>query len=374
MHVIDSLAPGGAERMLLDIVNNLDYEKYRVSVCVTRTNQTLSNELHANIEFKTLGRKWRFDPQGFTEFKQFSDQQDVDVYHVHGRSSYSFVLLAQFLGFCNAPIVFHDHYGSLHIDNSVPLWFKYFGAKALSHYIGVCDGLSSWAASAGVPGGKISVVGNGLDLSRFDKIEALNLHNLLAIPRDKPIGIVVGTIREDKGLDLLIDACTHFNLEDMPYFVIVGTEFDDDFNRNCKNRIKELGLHEHFKFAGIQENALAWIKGADFAVMPARSESGPLVLIEYMMCGVPFAAFNVGWVSNLISQRLPDYFAKPGSIVQLYHRMIEILESAPDELIERIQKSKKLAKDLFDIKTRVPLLMDVYDSIINYQNGSVKSG
>jgi len=367
MHVIDSLAPGGADRMLLDIVNNLDIEKYRVSVCITRSNQALSSELHSDIPFITLGRKWRFDPEGFTGFKQFSDQQDVDVYHVHGRSSYSFVLLARLLGFCKAPIVFHDHYGSLHIDNSVPLWFKVFGAGALAHYIGVCEGLASWAADAGVPEEKITVVGNGLDLSRFEKIKALNLHSLVNIPVDKPIGIVVGTIRADKGLDLLIDACMHFNHEDMPYFVIVGTEFDDDFNRTCKNKLKGAGLESYFKFAGIQENALAWIKGADFAVMPARSESGPLVLIEYMLCEVPFVAFNVGWVSNLVQKYLPDNFADPGEIEQLYSRIMACLVITPEEMKNRIKRGKKFAEELFDIKDRIPLITDIYQKILNPQ-------
>jgi glycosyltransferase involved in cell wall biosynthesis len=260
--------------------------------------------------------------------------------------------------------VFHDHFGSLHLDNSVPLWFKIFGAKALAHYIGVCDGLSSWAAGAGVPAENISVVGNGLDLSRFEKIKGLNLHSLLTIPVDKPIGIVVGTIREDKGLDLLIEACTHFNLEDMPYFVIVGTEFDDDFNRNCKNQLKELGLLTYFKFAGIQENALAWIKGADFAVMPARSESGPLVLIEYMMCGVPFAAFNVGWVSNLLQKYMPACFAEPVDTVQLYHLVNELVNEPGEKLIERTSKGRELAGNLFDIKDRIPIFEEIYRKVL----------
>jgi len=364
MHVIDSLAPGGAERMLLEIVNNLNREKYSVSVCITRSNQTLSPELYSDIPFMTLGRNWRFDPKGFIGFKQFSNQQKVDVYHVHGRSSYSFILMARLLGFCKAPIVFHDHFGSLHIDISVPLWFKFFGAKELAHYIGVCDGLASWVAAAGVPEEKISVVGNGLDLSRFEKIKGLNLHNLLDIPVDKPIGIVVGTIRADKGLDLLIDACTHFNLRDMPYFVIVGTEIDDEFNRNCKNRLKDLGLQEHFKFAGIQQDALAWIKGADFAVMPARSESGPLVLIEYLMCGLPFAAFNVGWVSNLLQKYVPECFADPGDTSQLYHLINDLINEPIEKIIARTSQGSELAGNLFDIKDRMPFFEDIYRKVL----------
>lgn len=364
LHVIDSLAAGGAERMLIDIVNNIHKDKYQVSVCVTRSNKTLSRELQSDIPFMTLGRKWRFDPMGFIHFKQFSDKQQVDIFHVHGRTSYSFLLMTRLLGLGKSPIVLHDHYG-VHLDNSVPVWFKVNGAKELAHYIGVCEELAGWAAKAGVPLEKISVVGNGLDMDRFKNVKPLNLHSLLDIPDDKPIGIVVGTIRAEKGLDLLIEASLHFKEKAMPYFVIVGKEIGDEFNRICKNKILDSGLQAYFRFVGVQDNALAWIKGADFAVMPARSESGPLVLIEYLMCGLPFAAFNVGWVSNLLQKYIPECFAEPGDTSQLYHLINDLLNEPKEKIIARTAKGRKLAGNLFDIKDRIPTFEGIYQKVLS---------
>ena len=364
MHVIDSLAPGGAERMLVDIVNNIDRDNFSVSVCITRSNHALSKELHQDIPFMALDRKWRFDPKGFTRLKQFSNKQKVDIYHVHSRSTLKFLLTTRLLGFCRSPIVFHDHFGSLHIDNSVPLWFKYQGVKQLAHYIGVCDGLGKWAANASVPGEMISVIGNGLDLGRFENISPLNLHKRLDIPADKLIGIAVGTIRADKGIDLLIDACSHFPEKDLPHFVIVGKEIDDAFNDLCKKKIVELGLGEYFHCVGVQENALSWIKGADFAVMSARSESGPLVLIEYMLCKVPFAAFNVGWVSNLIYQYFPNFFSEPCDTEQLYQQLSQLTKGKPNDLSDRSLIAYDLAKKLFNIKDRIPIIENIYKQVL----------
>ena len=45
LHVIDSLARGGAERMLVDIANTSAVRHLRVSVCVTRSGQDLSSDL-----------------------------------------------------------------------------------------------------------------------------------------------------------------------------------------------------------------------------------------------------------------------------------------------------------------------------------------
>ena len=106
MHVIDSLAPGGAERMLVDIANNIDRDQFSVSVCITRSNNALAKVLHPDIPFMALDRKWRFDPKGFTRFKQFSNEHSVDIFHVHGRTSFAFLLMARVLGLCKSPLFY----------------------------------------------------------------------------------------------------------------------------------------------------------------------------------------------------------------------------------------------------------------------------
>lgn len=364
MHVIDTLAVGGAERMLVDIANNLDRDKFNVFVCVTRNTCTLSSELREGIPFRALKRGSRYNLKGFVSLKQFVSEQNVDIFHAHGRSTYSFLLAASLLGFIKKPIILHDHYGSLHVDTRVPAWFKLVGARKLSHYIGVCEGLGAWAHKAGVPEQKISIIGNGLDLTRFEQVNALDLHSLLDIPLDKPIGISVGTIRSDKGLDLLIEACSNFRKEQMPYFVIIGKDNNDIYPDSCRRQLQTAGLSEFFRFAGAQQNALNWIKGADFAVMAARSESGPLVLIEYLMCGLPFAAFNVGWVSELINQHLPQQFASPLDTEDLFQHIQNVLHLTEAKKLEQAVNGKNLAKRLFDINDRIPAFSLIYNGIL----------
>lgn len=364
MHVIDTLAVGGAERMLVDIANNLDPDKFTVSVCVTRSDCPLSSELKEGIPFNALKRRSRFDLKGFVRLKHFADEQKVDIFHAHGRSTYSFLLSATMLGFIKKPIILHDHYGSLHVDTKVPAWFRFVGARKLAHYIGVCEGLGVWAHNAGVPEQKISIIGNGLDLTRFGQVDALDLHSLLDIPLEKPIGISVGTIRSDKGLDLLIEASSNFRKEEMPYFVIIGKDNNDPYPDACRKHLQATGLSEFFRFAGAQQNALAWIKGADFAVMAARSESGPLVLIEYLMCGIPIAAFNVGWVSELINQHMPQQFAQPLDTKALFHRMQNVIHLTETQKFELENNGKNLAKKLFDINDRIPGFSLVYKEIL----------
>jgi len=65
MHVIDGLAVGGAERMLVEIANHTCRSDIKTSVCVTRSDITLAKELRTDIPIVVLNRKGRFDPEAF---------------------------------------------------------------------------------------------------------------------------------------------------------------------------------------------------------------------------------------------------------------------------------------------------------------------
>jgi glycosyltransferase involved in cell wall biosynthesis len=363
MHVIDTLSVGGAERMLVDIANATDKNKFSVSVCVTRSDHVLAQELHNYIPLRILDRKSRFDFNGFNGIRQFSQEQNVDLYHAHSRSTYSFLLAAQTLGFIEKPIILHDHFGKI-IDDHVPAWFKYIGANKLTYYIGVCDELAEWGIKAGVNQDKVSVVENALDLRRFIDNPSLDLHSLLNIPINQKICIMVGNIRSEKGLDILVDAIEQIPFSQLPVFVIVGKEADITYSTLCRNKIHDVGLESNFRFIGPKESSISWIKGADLGIIPSRSESGPLVLIEYMACGLPYICSNVGGISNRVYQYLPTQFYDPNNAKQLSDKMIELLKKSKDEFIESTEMNKELANRLFDINNRIPVISNIYQTVL----------
>ena len=364
MHVIDSLAVGGAERMLVDIVNNLNPEKFTVSVCTTRKSGPLTSELLPRIHYTNLARKYALDPRGFKRIQEFSREQQTNIFHAHGRSTYSFLLFAKILGFINKPIILHDHFGEIESDQSVPIWFKYIGAKQLSHYIGVCEFLGEWAKKASVPVERITSIQNALDLDRFETIRPIDIRAELRIPPTKKICLMLGNIRPAKGLDLLIETCKLMDKSNMPVFVIVGSEADQHYTDQCKQKISEENLDSFFFLVGQQENSIPWIKGADFGIIPSRSESGPLVLIEYMACEVPFVAFNVGGVSRQVSQLLPNQFATPGNTAQLANILQHMQSMDEADKVEFSRSIKKIANRMFDINNRLPEIEKIYESIM----------
>ena len=50
------------------------------------------------------------------------------------------------------------------------------------------------------------------------------------------------------------------------------------------------------------------LPGYNFAIHTAVSETGPLVLMEYMSAGLPFLAYNTGEVARVTAQDLPMHY------------------------------------------------------------------
>jgi glycosyltransferase involved in cell wall biosynthesis len=362
MHVIDGLAVGGAERMLIDLVNSMDCEDHFPVVCITRSNHSLVGDIKPGIPIFTLDRRSRFDISGLIKLRQICGEQRIDLLHAHGLSTFSLLLFAKIFGFINNPIVVHDH-SSLQGKKRF-LWFRCFGAKYLDYYVGVYNETVEWAIENGVRPHNTKVIGNSIDFHRLENSSPVDLHSELCIPPAKKIGIFIGNIRPVKGLDILIRICAKLPREKSPVIAVLGNVSDPQYAQYCRELIKTNHLESNIRLIGQQSNSIDWIKGADFAVIPSRSESGPLVLIEYLACGIPFVAFKVGGVSRLICEKFPHNFSQPNDEEEFSTKLLELLDSKPSNTSELVIMEKFIAAEYFDIKNIMPQWYTIYQRVL----------
>jgi len=79
LHVIDSLAVGGAERGLVELANQAARDGHRVAVCVTRSETTLAPGLRPGIDLWVLGRQRRFDLPAMKRFAGLVQHHRIDL-------------------------------------------------------------------------------------------------------------------------------------------------------------------------------------------------------------------------------------------------------------------------------------------------------
>ena len=361
MHVIDSLTVGGAERMLVDIANSTSAEGHQVSACATRHRGDLAAGLYPEIKFWELKRKRRFDLRALRLFAALAQDSETDLFHAHGRSTFAFLAFSKALGLIDRPIVIHDHDNES--DSAVPYWYRWAASRWASHYVGVYSKLEKWANNAGIPRDRVSIIQNALDLERIRAAPPSGIREELGIPDDISLGIVVGH-QHVKGTDLLMDAFAQSSHRQRTKLLIVGDTYDADYLRaSCAQR-DSLGLTESIFFLGKRLDVASLLKSVDFAVVPSRVESGPLVLIEYMACGLPFVATNVGGVANQVAQLGVPGFIAPNDSRGLTLALDELLELSPVERSRRGKVGEDIADRYFNICLRLPEWLRVYTSAL----------
>jgi glycosyltransferase involved in cell wall biosynthesis len=363
LHVIDSLAIGGAERMLVDIANATIIDGHSVGVCVTRSSRVdLAKELHPEIRLQVIHRTRRFDLGAMKQFRDYVVDNCYDVLHVHGRSSLSFCSLTKLLFKFRIPLLFHDH-RSIEIDQSIPVWLRIWGKHYVEQYVGVYETLGRWAEKAGIESSKISVIGNGLELKRLQKEPQLNIRKILEIPDSHLLGAVVAGLRIEKGLDLLIQAISKCDRSDFN-ILICGGFHDLEYVENCQLLAKKLGVDNRLIFWGERDDIPGILSCCDFALMPSRSESGPLVLIEYLAIGLPVVAFRVGDITNIATIHGVPGIVDPNDIDAFADAIINVIALDIKERKTRGNLGREIAERVFSIQSKMPTFYEVYRQAI----------
>jgi glycosyltransferase involved in cell wall biosynthesis len=364
MHIIDSLAIGGAERMLVTLANRSLADGLEVSVCATRAGGPLASELDARVPLRVLPRRRRVDPDSFAALERFASDRRIEIFHVHGRSSFSFLAVARTVGGVTAPIVFHDHYGAIERDPSVPAWMRCWGAAMVGQYVGVSNGLCKWAERARVPRCRIRAIENGIEMNRY------RCHRPFGMPpgdqpvRRKLIGLVVGNIRPDKGIEVLLRAMAGISRHRQPQIWICGGCQDAAYESRCRGLIRALGLRGCIRFLGERDDIGRFVANADFGVIPSISESGPLVLAELLSAGLPVVATEAGSLARRARSLGVRDFVPPGDAAALAAALERLISLTPAQRVARGEHGRALAARHFDIAAAMPRWYKVYEDAL----------
>ena len=353
LHVIDGLGLGGAERMLVDIANRTAADGHRVSVCVTHDNVTLASELDPRVHLLVLARRARVSPLGLLRLARFIHAERVGVIHVHMRSNLLFVLQLRVVRAIRTPVVFHDHY-----NLPVPAWFR-LGHRFVEQYVAVYDKLTESARSAGMDASRTRSISNALDLSRFVGAPVSAIRSELGIGATT-LAVMVASLRRDKGIEVLLEALARTAAREQIRVIVVGPDGEPAYAARCKTRCTELGLDPTVTFLGGRMDVPSLLPAADVALLTSHTESGPLVLIEYLAAGLPIVATLVGDIGHRLAERGVPGFVAPGDAAAFARELDAVLALTPAERRARGELGHKLLVEGWDIRRVMPRWYGVY--------------
>ncbi|MBL1172752.1 MAG: glycosyltransferase family 4 protein [Chloroflexi bacterium] len=180
--------------------------------------------------------------------------------------------------------------------------FKVWCLKNLKAVLAISPYLAEDYVNNGFPSSKIFTLINYVDDNIFFPVRSLEEKKILRkrynLPLDAIILIFVGSVKERKGADVLIEAFIQASLQ-YPnlYLLIVGPNQSNDnpsldkkFIDNLYFRLKESNLLERVLFSGFIKNRMdlaCLYQASDMFVFPSRNEGLGNVVLEAMACGMP---------------------------------------------------------------------------------------
>ena len=161
---------------------------------------------------------------------------------------------------------------------------------------------------------KLVTIPNGIDLEAVDQIvhaTPVLKWTQFGLPDDARVLLFVGRLHPQKGIEELVVRSNDL-LSALPqhHLVVIG-------NGPLERRLQELAT-ARVHILGWKSNVLAWMHRAEVLVLPASYEGMPNVLLEAMAVRLPFIAFDVEGVRQLLgdSAFAPNQIAAPGDFEQ----------------------------------------------------------
>lgn len=365
LHVIDSLAPGGAERVVVELVNNLDKRIVAPSVCVTRADTTLAGAIQDGIPVFRLNRQGTWDRRGLSCFGGLVRHNSIDIIHAHGYSSSLFVAVAKAYNLLNVPIIMHAH-----SSNPPGLATRLVARTTVKHFIGVSPQSVRWAQSLmGFPVQQTTLLGNAINIVGYFDSAPIDLRPYFEV-RPRFVGIVLANVRPVKDFDTLFHALAASSYRDEIGVVVAGSVADSDYVEHCCHLLTDLDLAERVVFLGSRQDVSNLLASTDFALLSSENESGPIALLEYMAAALPFVVTRVGQVGEAVATAgLPSVVPKrdPACLADALDRLL--LLPIAERKARGLAGREFLVKN-FSIDVRVQCLQDIYRSLVKNHKGS----
>ena len=351
--------------MAVEIARATDRDLFQVSICVTRSGQGAGPSLVPNVDLYHLNRQSRWDLGKFREFGSHCDAAAINLLHVHGRSSFllvAFMKLAKFVPE-GTKVLFHDHYGDVELGIPWPRRLRWALRTTEPYYVGVHERLRAEALENRLPAGRAAFIRNGIEFADFcDSPDAGG--GIEAPPRgDGPVCIQISNLRPTKDILLLLQAFAILR-ESKWTLWLVGSFNDKAYTQEVRRIIEERGFSARVHLLGPRREIVPLLRQADLATLSSRSESGPLVLLEYLAAGLPIASTCVGSIGRYLDQQGVFDLAPPGNSVALAKEIGKLLKMEPERRKALGVEAREHVRARFDIREIMPLWYDAYEQAL----------
>ena len=241
--------------------------------------------------------------------------------------------------------------------NSFSRW-KY---SQVDHFIAKSTALRHRLETDGIPAARISVVHEGVDVERIERLQAGNVHAAFYLPTHSPVVGTVGALTTRKNHHDLIEAAA-LVVREVPdaRFVILG---EGELREALEQQIHRKHLERHVMLGGFGTDVIAMIKGFDVFVLSSIHEGLCTSLIDAMAASKPAVATAVDGVPDVLVDGKTGFLVAPHDPHAMADKLVRLLKEPA--LRERMGTAALTrARTAFAVDRMVEGTLDVYERLM----------
>lgn len=332
LFLIPTLDKGGAENVLINLVNNMDLNKYSITVQTLFDNESQKDKLKKGINYKTFLHK-----QFKGNSKIISYVPKVVLYKTIVKDKYD-VLISYLEGpttkiICGCPYKNSKKISWIHtqIENSIIFssgFTNYNEAfRAYSSMDCICCVAKKVEKSfLSITNGKINntkVVYNTINCKEIVNQSKEKIDSKLFLKEEFNC-VSVGRLVRQKGYKRLIkvfsDVITESRIKAHLYIIGTGKE-----SKELKDLAKVLGIESNVSFLGFQNNPYKFVSKADLFICSSYEEGISTSVTESLIVGTPVISTDCSGAKELLGEKSEYGLIVDNSESGLYEGIMQLI-------------------------------------------------
>lgn len=365
LFIMYDLNGGGAERVLLEILKNLDKSKYQIDLFLLRKQGIYLKEVEKLVEIKSLTGKRSFLNK-FILFKKLSSlyreikirlfvavpylmklyikkDYDIEIAFLEGIST---KLLSKRKSNSKKITWIHVDLSKSKVDKNIYENFSKIicvSKDCKNSFLKLCPSLEK----------NVKVVYNPINKNNILE----KSKEKIKIKKDKLNIITLGRLTFQKGYDILLQAHNKLIKEGLNYNLIILGEGPE--RKKLEKFIKENKLEDNIQLLGFKENPYPYLKKADIFISSSRYEGFSLVTAEAICLGKPVIATKCVGPIELLENGKYGLMAETESVNSLVEKMKKLI--LDEELRKKYSELSKERAKIFNIKRTMQEIEDLLD-------------
>lgn len=355
-HIFLTLNIGGMEKVGVDLINNIDTERFENYVLCLKEIGPLGERLESSVQdLSCLNAENGVGLRGLLAVMRYLRRNKIDVVHTNNPSPHFWGSLAARL--CGIRAVVHTVHGRGFIRHRKGALIEKVATLMSSVIVCVSADAAEQRKQIGIAADKLRVISNGVDTGVFCQ-DVPNAELVAALNQEG--ALVIGSVARfsvDKDQKSLIEAFAR--LRDQVNGVKLLLVGDGETKPDMESLARQLSLGDSVIFTGARSDVLDLLRLMDVYVLATHTEGLSISLLEAMSTERAVVATAVGGNVEVIEHDVNGLLVPESDVDKLAQALSECIAS-PDKRQEMASSARETVLSRYSMKSMVDQYQSLY--------------